>query len=255
MGTLEGTRDYTHYPIQSPDDWYGLRVLDPYQGGLGAQLDCLRQICAGVDPNTPVIQTIFSPLAQAKNLAGPEVLSVHLRRYPEACHTGLATIAETTMRFIEAALQAGIAGIFYAVQHAQYGLLSEREFADFGRRYDLELLAAVDGLWLNMLHLHGSHVMFHQVADYPAHVLNWHDQETPPSLAEGQQQWAAAVCGGLDRWRDLVRGTPEQILARAHEAIAETGGQRFVLGTGCVTPIVAPRANLRAAREAVDLLG
>ena len=46
-GTLEGTRDYTHHPIQSPDDWYGLRVLNPDQGGLGAQLDCLRQICAG----------------------------------------------------------------------------------------------------------------------------------------------------------------------------------------------------------------
>jgi uroporphyrinogen decarboxylase len=49
----------------------------------------------------------------------------------------------------------------------------------------------------------------------------------------------------------MVRGTPEQVRAEAQKAIEETGGRRFILGTGCVTPITAPRANLRAAREIV----
>jgi uroporphyrinogen decarboxylase len=31
-----------------------------------------------------------------------------------------------------------------------------------------------------------------------------------------------------------------------------TGGRRFILGTGCVVPITAPRANLFAARNAVE---
>jgi uroporphyrinogen decarboxylase len=39
-------------------------------------------------------------------------------------------------------------------------------------------------MWFNLVHLHGTHVMFDLVADYPAQVINWHDQETPPSLAE-----------------------------------------------------------------------
>ena len=153
------------------------------------------------------------------------------------------------MHFIEAALEVGIAGVFYAVQQAQYGLLSEAESPTPGRKYDLQVLEAADKLWLNVLHLHGSDVMFHEVADYPVQVLTCTTRRRPLDSAAGQQQFQGAVCGGLDRWRDLVRGTPDQIRARAREAIVETNGQRFVLGTGCVTPIVAPMANLRATAK------
>ena len=94
--------------------------------------------------------------------------------------------------------------------------------------------------------------MFDLVADYPVHVMNWHDQETWPSLAAARRRFGGAVCGGLQRWDDLVRGTPDQIREKAASAIRATGGRGFVLGTGCVTPIVVPGANLRAARLAVE---
>jgi uroporphyrinogen decarboxylase len=251
-GTLEGTRDYTFHPIQSPADWLQLRPLDVSLGGLGAQLDCLRLIVDELGDTVPIIQTVFSPLAQAKNLVSEEHLVVHLRRHPEAVKAGLDVISETTSRFIAAARETGVAGLFYAVQHARYGALSEAEFLAFGRNYDLPLLEeAQEGLWLNVLHLHGVDVMFDAVADYPVQVLNWHDQETWPSLADGQSRFKGAVCGGLARWNDLVRGPPDRVRARTVAAIAQTGGRRFVLGTGCVTPIVAPMSNVRATREAV----
>ena len=68
MGNTEGTRDYIHYPIQSPEDWHSLRPADPAAGALGAQLSCLRLIAEGLDngDEVPFIQTIFSPLAQAR---------------------------------------------------------------------------------------------------------------------------------------------------------------------------------------------
>jgi len=43
-GNEEGTRVYTHYPIQSPDDWARLPDLDVSSGFLGAQLQCLDLI-------------------------------------------------------------------------------------------------------------------------------------------------------------------------------------------------------------------
>ena len=252
VGRLEGTRDYTHYPIQSPDDWAKLRPLDPTQGALGAQLDCLRLIADELAGEVPFIQTVFSPLAQAKNLVGREWLPIHLRRYPDEVRAGLQVIAETTTRFVTAAQETGIDGLFYAVQHAQYGLLSADEYAAFGRPDDLEILDAAQDLWLNVLHLHGTDVMFDLVADYPVQVINWHDRETWPALAEGQECFAGAVCGGLQRWDVVVRGTPEQVREQASDAISQTGGRRFILGTGCVTPIVAPASNIRAAREIVQ---
>ncbi len=252
MGDPEGTRKYTTRPVRSPQEWHNLPVLDPIQGELGAQLRCLRLIAEGLAGEVPFIQTIFSPLAQAKNLVGPDMLLVHLRRYPRDLHAGLETITQTTIRFVLAARETGIAGIFYAVQHAQYGLLSEQEYTAFGRPYDIRILEAAQGLWLNVLHLHGTEVMFDLLADYPVQVVNWHDRETRPTLAEALSRTRAAVCGGLERWEVMVRGTPDQVREQAFDAIAQTGGRRFILGTGCVVPVVAPSSNIMAARQAVE---
>lgn len=251
-GATEGTRDYTVRVVHQPEDWAKLPVLDPAAGSLGEQLDCLRQIIAALGPQVPVIQTIFSPLAQAKNLVGGANLLVHLRQYPDALQQGLKTITESTRRFVEAAIKTGIAGIFYAVQHAQSHLLSPSEYQAYGYSYDLQILEPARALWLNMLHLHGENVMFDLFAEYPVGIINWHDRDTFPDLTEGQKRFPGVVCGGLQRERTMVLGTPEQVKAEAHQAIQATGGRRFILGTGCVVPIIAPRANLLAARRSVD---
>ncbi len=251
-GSTEGVREYTQRLIHQPEDWKKLKALDVQKGWLGAQLECLRLITGELGADTPVIQTIFNPLSQAKNLAGGSRLLAHLRRYPEALRAGLQVITETTQRFIEAASKTGIAGVFYAVQHAQYGLLSEAEYQVFGVSYDLQVLEAAAGLWLNVLHLHGDEVMFPLFLDYPCQVVNWHDQETTPSLAEAQRQYKGVVCGGLKQWKTMVLGTPQEVEREARAALKETGGKRFVLGTGCVTPITAPHGNLLAARRSVE---
>jgi uroporphyrinogen decarboxylase len=252
-GATEGTRDYTHRVINHPDDWERLQPLDPYQGYLGAQLECLRLITRQLGQDTPVIQTIFSPLSQAKNLAGSQALLVHLHKYPDALHAGLQKLAETTSRFIEAALKTGISGVFYAIQHAQFNLLSADEYHHFGRRYDLQVFEPLQNSWLNLLHLHGSDVMFDQIADYPIQIINWHDQDTWPSLNVAKERYPGVVCGGLQRDKTMVLGTPELVKQEALKAIEATGGRRFLLGTGCVTPITAPHGNLLAARQAVEM--
>ena len=251
-GATEGTRDYTRRVVETPEDWLRLAVLDPYAGHLGRQLTCLRLVCGELGAQTPAIQTIFSPLAQAKNLCGGQQLLVHLRRYPDAVHAGLRTIAESTRRFIEAACETGIAGVFYAVQHASYALLSAQEYEAFGRAYDLQALEPASKLWLNMLHLHGNDVMFERLIDYPLAIINWHDRDTFPSLAEARKLYPGTLCGGLQRERSMVLGTPEQVAAEAHDAILAAGGERFILGTGCVLPTIAPRANIWAARRSVE---
>ncbi len=252
VGNEEGTREYTYRPVQEPGDWASLQPLDAECGALGAQLRCLELLHQALGDEVPFIQTIFNPLAQAKNLAGPQTLVAHLRQEPAAVRAGLETITETTVQFIEAARQRGISGIFLAVQHASYELLSEREYQEYGVPYDRRILEAAEGLWLNVLHLHGNRVMFDLLSDYPVQVVNWHDRETPPTLREGQARVRGAVLGGLRQWETMLRGTPDDVRREAQDAMRQTGGRRFILGTGCVTPITAPWANLRAAREAVS---
>lgn len=249
-GNPEGTRQYVHKAIISPDDWQKLTVLDPYKGALGDQLSCLKIVYDELGPDVPILQTIFNPLAQAKNLAGSETLLVHLRQYPEAVLEGLKTIAAGTKRFIEAANKTGISGVFYAVQHANYQLLSEAEYTKFGSNFDLDILEATRGNWLNMLHLHGLNVIFKLFTNYPVQIINWHDRETFPSLSEGKKLFRGALCGGLQRERTMELGSPEQVYSEARDAIVTTENTRYILGTGCVIKITTPRANIMTAIKA-----
>jgi uroporphyrinogen decarboxylase len=252
QGAHEGTRGYTQRVVHRPEDWSRLPALNPEKGFLADQISCLQMLVDDLGPDIPVIQTIFNPLSQAKNLAGEEKLLHHLRSVPDALHEGLRTITETTQRFIEAARATGIAGIFYAVQHAAYPLLGEGEYREFGRAYDLPLLESAESFWLNVLHLHGGPIMFDSFLDYPVQIINWHDRETRPSLEEALQRTSKVLCGGVRRWDTMVLGTPASVAAEARQALEVTGGRRFVLGTGCVTPTTAPHGNILAVRQSVE---
>ena len=250
-GHTEGTRQYTKRVIHDPRDWEKLPVLDPTSPHLAGQLACLRLIRAGLDPETPLLQTVFSPLAMAKNLAGNETLIAHLRLYPEAVMKGLATIAETTRRFVEACLDTGIDGVFYAIQHAQASLLTIDEYKTFGVPFDKKVLEPSQELWCNLLHLHGHDVYFSLLDSYKFQIVNWHDRETYPSLFEAQQLFTGVTCGGV-RQDTLVYGDQTEVQKEAADAIQQTKGKRFMLGTGCVVPIIASHGNLLAARKSVE---
>tara|TARA_B100001964_G_scaffold183125_1_gene202686 strand:+ start:3088 stop:4071 length:984 start_codon:yes stop_codon:yes gene_type:complete len=252
-GNSHGTRDYGKALVQKLDEWNKLKVLDPHAGQMGEIVRGLELIGRGLEEGTPFIQTVFSPMTQARNLVGPDELLLHIRLHPDVIKDAFQIITDQTIRFIEAARETGISGIFYALQWASHLDLSESEYREFARPYDLQILQAVDDLWLNVLHLHGSHVMFSLIVDYPASVLNWHDRETEPSLSEGLKSWPKAVCGGIRQEETLVQGTPKEIYAEGLDAIKSTNGKRLVLGTGCVAPIVTPYGNLRALRELVEL--
>ena len=251
IGHTEGTRQYTKRVIHGPKDWEQLPILDPTATHLADQLNCLRFIRSELDVETPLLQTIFSPLAQAKNLAGTETLIAHLRLYPETVMMGLTTIAETTRRFVEACLDTGIDGIFYAIQHAQAGLLTLDEYKTFGIPNDLKVLKPSQGLWCNLLHLHGHDVYFSLLDAFNFQIANWHDRETFPPLKEGKDIYSGVVCGGM-RQDTLVYESQAEVKKEAADAIQQTDSKRFILGTGCVVPVIASHGNLLAVRKSVE---
>lgn len=250
-GHAEGTREYTKRAVSAPEDWTTLPVLDPGKGMLAVQIETLKLLQDAFGEEVPYIATIFSPLAQAKNLAGKERALGHMRSNPDRFLQGLETITESTLRYIEAARATGISGIFYATQHARYTLMSEVAYKTFGEPYDERILDAVSDLWLNVLHLHGTDdVIFDLVADYDVPVLNWHDRDCDVSLEAGLQQLAGAASGGVSR-DTMHLGTPGQVLTEARRALAESQGERLILGTGCVIMSNTPLRNIRALREFV----
>jgi uroporphyrinogen decarboxylase len=164
-GDQEGNRVKGPAVITRPEDWLALKPLDPRQGLMGEVLKANQIIGGAVKDEVPFIQTIFNPLSQAKYLAQDNLLP-HLRQHPEAVKAGLATLTESMVRFVEALKSTGCAGIFLALQHATTQQLTEAEYREFGRHFDLQILKATEGMWFNLLHLHGVDVMFDLVADY-----------------------------------------------------------------------------------------
>ncbi len=249
----EGTRQYLSRPVKHPEDWHGLQPLHVTQGVFARELRALELIRQGVGNDVHVLQTIFSPLTIAKQLAGDLALE-HLRNHPNDLKTGLHTITETTARFALECLHHGADGIFFATQLASYDLLSNEEYREFGVEYDLPILEYVRGqAKLLLLHLHGLNPMFGLVSVYPVQIINWHDRETRPSLAEGQRLFRrGAVLGGLHRSQTLFNGAPADVQAQVQDALRQTKNSRVILGAGCVTLITTPEANMRAAVESVN---
>lgn len=244
----EGSRAYTKRVIQKPQDWETLKVLDPSAPHLAAQLQCLKLVREGIGTETPILQTIFNPMSQAKNLAGNDLLLEHIKKHPNAVMKGLESIAKTTVKFIEAAREIGIDGIFYAMQHAQASMLELDEYKSIALPYDQTTLKPAEDLWCNLLHLHGSDVYFSLLRLINFQIVNWHDRETYPSLAEAQSLFRGVACGGI-RQDTLYKGNPAQVKEEALDAIKQTKGKRFILGTGCVVYYQSSHENIMAAIE------
>ncbi len=252
-GSLEGTRVYTKRLIERSLDWTSIRALDPTRGALGRQLDCLRLIGDALGEDVPLIQTIYSPLAQAQFLAGCDTLTRHMRTQPDRVHSGLSILTESTIRLIEGLKRLPVAGVFYMIQHASYMVMSEDEYRAFGLPYDRKVLDILPARWwLNVVHLGSELPMFKFLPELKAQVVNWGDHNSEPTLAQGKTLFEGAVCGGLSAWEHLHQGTPTSIREATRSAIQATNGRRLIVSAGGSTPVTAPLSNLRAVREAVE---
>lgn len=246
----------TEAAVQKVEDWKKITVLPPDKGSLGEQLQALKLIKAGLNDEIYFLETVFTPLSIAGRLVeSEETLKEYMHKHPEAVHEALEKITETYRQFARACLDVGASGLFYATTAwASYELLTDEEYAEFGRPYDLKVLEAVQDAEFNLLHVCRGHNMLHKLADYPVHALNWASRDpSNPSLQEGTV-YAKAVVGGIDHRGILQTGSPEEVVAQAKDAKEQTGGVRWILAGECSIPTRTPERNLQAIREAVETL-
>jgi uroporphyrinogen decarboxylase len=235
-------------------DWTNLRPLDPSRGSLGRQIETLRLITDSLrNDDTPIIQTVYSPLTQAAMIGGRNLLVRHIRTNPDRIQTGLNALTETTLRFLDALKRYPIAGIYYSQQEAAYDVLTEEEYRLFGLPYDRKILESMkDKWWFNVLHLEGDSPMFRLCSQLPVQAINWRDQEAEPDLAQGKLQFNGAVCGGLSHMQHLHYGTPTSIREQIRNAMAQANNRRLILSSGSALMATTPLSNIRAVKDAVQ---
>lgn len=246
----EGVRHYTDRPIKNAGDWTRLKTLDVTSGVYGRELHALRFISESL-PDTLIISTVFSPLTVARTLSGDQAFLRYLRENSDEVHRGLDVITDVTARFAAETLSSGSDGIFFATQCATRSYMTVEEYEEFGRPYDLRVLADARGSDLTVLHVHGEDIMFDELTDYPVDAINWHDRRTAPTLADARTRFSGALAGGIDELTTLSTGTPDQIAAEIADAVAQASGSRLIVAAGCVIPIDISADRLDAVRAAV----
>jgi uroporphyrinogen decarboxylase len=240
--------------IARPDDWYLLTPLPRDAGTFGAQIRTVRQVRAAIGPDVPLVATLFSPLTEAIGFAGAERLRAHIAETPATVHGALAVIAGNLARLAGALIEAGADGIYFAEQGAADAMLSEAQFAEYGRPYAMAVLNACREGWLNVLHAHGEHdLLLGAVLDLPVQVLSWSDRLTGISLRQVRELAPGrTLMGGLHERGAITTGPAEAIVAEMRDALDQTGGRGHILAPGCSVPDDCAEAWLRAARAAVE---
>ena len=243
--------------IRDPEGWRMIEPLDLERSPFVQQrLRAIEHLRDELGDETPIVMTVFSPLAEAMYAAADrDLFSKHLREEPALLHQALSVIAQNLGDAMALYVEHGADGVFFAVQGATADDLGEERYREFGRPYDLLALRRAQDGWLNILHVHGDkNLLMDCVLDYPVDVLNWSDRLAGPSLREIRTKTSKCLMGGWHEFGALSNGPVEQIIAEARDAIKQTGGRKFILANGCSVPDDTPEEWLEAARDAVDQL-
>ena len=249
-GAANGAREVIKPGVARTEDWLSLRSLDVREGSYGRQNKALAATAKALGGKVPILQTIFSPLTTARKL-GTEKLFADMRCAPDALHHALRVITEVTIRFALDALDCGAHGFFFATQMASYRFMQAEEYEQFGCRYDLEILKALQGKTrFNMLHLHGEDVMFERLAQYPVEMLNWHDRLTEPKLNQASTIFPGLRVGGIEEHGTLIHGSEQEIVHEVRDALDQTRGRRLMIAPGCVLPVCVTDEQISTATRA-----
>ncbi|HEY8286736.1 MAG TPA: uroporphyrinogen decarboxylase family protein [Chloroflexota bacterium] len=240
--------------VKSPEDWARIENRPPSVAPLEEQLRALSEIGRGLRGAVPFVETVFTPLCICTYLCGdPLILRDHLRSDPKAVHGALRAITETFVGFTQEILNAGASGIFLATGSVgTRELLTDEEYATFGRPYDLAVLAAAKDARLNVLHVCRSHNMLRNLLDYPVHVLNWAvTEEGNPSLGEiADSVKARAVAGGLSNGA-LTAADESQALKEVAAAENQARDRGLIVTGNCSIPITSSQVVIDAVHRRI----
>jgi uroporphyrinogen decarboxylase len=236
------------------ESWGSVDLVNPKV--LDEQVESIGMVARELGPDVPVIQTIFSPITVGGYLVGKSQSRMvrELRKHPELVGPALDRVAKAVVDFSRRSVEAGAAGIFYAISgYAGRKVMPEKVYRELVLPHDLAVLDALPKeAWFNVLHLCGSHLNFALARDLPTHAVSWsiHNQGNP-SLAEGREMAGRAVMGGLSQRGTLVYGPASKIEAEARAAVEETGGRGLIVAPGCSVPPRVRETNLAAFAAAL----
>ncbi|HEY7038359.1 MAG TPA: uroporphyrinogen decarboxylase family protein [Methylomirabilota bacterium] len=234
--------------IARAEDLERLRPFDPVRTPFGAQLRTVELVAAALRDRALFVDTVFNAWNTLKRNLVREAMPALMAEQPEAVETALQVVNDNLIRYAQASLARGAAGIFLSVPATAESLTRE-QYERFMRPFDLALLEAIRGRGeCHVLHAHGERLYLDRLLDYPVHALSWADLNGGPPIAEARQRTSLTLMTGLDHVK-FAESSARLVREGVRRALAAGGSTRFILAPGCSVPTYTYPPLLHAARD------
>jgi uroporphyrinogen decarboxylase len=234
--------------IASAADLAKLQPFDPAKTPLGTQLQTVELVARALRDRALFVDTVFNAWNTLKRNLVREAMPALMAGEPKALEAALGIVNDNLIRYAQASLARGAAGIFLSVPATTESLTLE-QYERFMRPFDLQLLQAIAGRGeCHVLHAHGERLYLDRLLDYPVHALSWADLNGGPAIAQIRRRSPLTLMAGLDHVK-LVESSAGLVRDQVRRALAEAGPTRFILAPGCSLPTYAYPPLIRAARE------
>src|SRR5260370_14839991 len=158
---------------------------------------------------------------------GREVMAGLMAEQLKAVAVALRIVNDNLIRYAEASLERGAAGIFLSVPATAESVTPE-QYERFMRPFDLAFLEAIRGRGeCHVLHAHGERLYFDRLVDYPVHALSWADLNGGPSIVDAPRRTPLTLMTRLDHAR-LVASSPPRAREGVRPPLGAAGATRFI---------------------------
>lgn len=228
------------------------------------QLEVVQRIRLDL-PNTPLLQTVFSPLTVLLFLTGnqayvdqkmygsnnPIDLQLLFRHYRSDVHRALHAIALTLKDYVKALDVVGADGLFYATTGTAHPkLFSLEQFNEFSRPYDEIVLSAMKKGG-RLLHTCGPYADPERFNDYPVEGISWDpNAEGNPDLTVKLDKVKVA---GIDHELFATRDA-EPLKEQVKTSLSMIADEPFLLAPNCAVSPQATVETLTALKEGMESL-
>lgn len=256
---------FRSYLLQDQTDMEHFPVLDVSKNEVyQREIQLVKELCRHYKGIIPVIPTIFLPAHCVPEFCGGiEKARYYFDNAPDALEVMLKALVQTELQLVDAYIEAGADGFFFATRYSNSDILSEAEFERFCRPFDELLLERVKGrTWFNILHIHGEKNFFmDKMLTYDVQAISW--ENTPNQVPEDQRMTVKQVrqltdkilISGTDQFFDFY-GSREEVKQRFKQrlraAVEESGDNRFIFAPGCSLPLDIELEHVHLLREVVD---
>lgn len=208
-----------------------------------------------------ILPTVYSPYQVALQSLGYKHIAKAAVERPEDLKRVLGYYATSLEWFVNACKEIGIEGFYMTTQGGEMKYYTIPGFFENQiKPFDLQVMNLCQKeSKLTILHIcdwEGTYDDLTRYVDYPGDIVNTPLvlNGTPFTLNDGLELFNRPVLGGLDRQKEIIKGSTDEVKAVVKKAISDVCKGKIMIGAEC-TVSSAPIENIHTAVHAAHHAG